>query len=128
MPTESTPRAMPLSPGHRTEHVFPTLTPAQVARVAPHGRTRAVAPGEVLFEVGRRDVPFYVVTEGEIEIVQPSDAGERVVAVHRPGQFTGESNMLSNRRSLAGARASMPGAVIRSGAVALRYRPTRAPA
>ena len=112
MATESTSRAIPLSPGVRTDHVFPTLTAAHVARIAPHGRERTVSAGEVLFEVGHQNVPFYVVTEGQIEILQPSDAGEIVIAVHRPGEFTGESNMLSNRRSLVRARASMPGAVI----------------
>ena len=71
-----------------------------------------MSAGEVLFDVGRQDVPFYVVTEGQIEIVQPSDTGETVVAVHRPGEFTGEVNMLSDRRSLVRARASMPGTVI----------------
>ena len=108
MATEPTSRTIPLSPGIRTDHVFPTLTAAHVARIAPHGRVRAVSAGEVLFEVGHQNVPFYVVTEGQIEILQPSDAGETVVAVHRPGEFTGESNMLSNRRSLVRARASMP--------------------
>ena len=35
-----------------------------------------------------------------------------MIAVHRPGEFTGESNMLSNRRSLVRARASLAGEVI----------------
>ncbi len=112
MATEPTSRAIPLSPGVRGDHVFPRLTAAQIARIAPHGHTRTVAAGEVLFDVGHQNLPFYVVTEGQIEILQPSDDGETVIAVHRPGEFTGESNMLSNRRSLVRARASTPGAVI----------------
>jgi len=57
-------------------------------------------------------VPFFVVKAGQIEIVRRSDAGETIVAVHRPGQFTGEANMLSNRRSLFRARVSEPGELI----------------
>jgi thioredoxin reductase (NADPH) len=109
--TETTP-ALSLSPGARVDHVFPTLTPAQIARIAAHGTVRAVEVGEVLIEEGRQGVPFFVVTAGQIEIVRRSDAGETTVAVHRPGQFTGEANMLSNRRSLFRARASEAGEVI----------------
>ena len=112
MATEQPTRAIPLSPGLRAEQIFPRLTATQIGRVAAHGNVRAVDEGEVLIEEGRQDVPFYVVTAGLIEIVQPSRTGETVIAVHRPGEFTGESNMLSNRRSLVRARASLPGEVI----------------
>src|SRR5258706_14720020 len=112
MATTQTTPTLPLSPGARVDHVFPTLTPAQIARIAAHGTIRAVEVGEVLIEEGRQGVPFFVVTAGQIEIVRRSDAGETTVAVHRPGQFTGEANMLSNRRSLFRARASEAGEVI----------------
>jgi thioredoxin reductase len=45
-----TPLAAALS---RPDRVFPTLTPAQIKRIAPHGRRRAIASGEVLVEVGQ---------------------------------------------------------------------------
>jgi thioredoxin reductase (NADPH) len=112
MATTETTRTLPLSPGARVDHVFPTLTPAQIARIAAHGTVRAVQAGEVLIEEGRQGVPFFVVTAGQIEIVRRSDGGETIVAAHRPGQFTGEANMLSNRRSLFRARASEAGEVI----------------
>src|SRR5205814_7926172 len=41
--------AIPLQPlNSRVEQMFPTLTPAQIARIAAHGRTRAVQSGEVM--------------------------------------------------------------------------------
>ena len=112
MATEQPTRAIPLSSGLRAEQIFPRLTAAQIGRIAPHGKMRTVHEGEVLIEEGRQDVPFYVVTAGQVDIVQPSRAGETMIAVHRPGEFTGESNMLSNRRSLVRARASLAGEVI----------------
>ena len=112
MATTDTPPALPLSPGTRVDHVFPTLTPAQIARIAAHGTVRSVQAGEVLIEEGRQEVPFFVVKAGQIEIVRRSNAGEAIVAVHRPGQFTGEANLLSNRRSLFRARASEGGEAI----------------
>jgi hypothetical protein len=51
----------------RPERVFPTLTAAQIARIAAHGRRRAIASGEVLVEVGQRPVPFFVVLSGEMQ-------------------------------------------------------------
>jgi thioredoxin reductase (NADPH) len=92
--------------------MFPTLTGAQIARIAAHGRARPMRSGEVLFEPGAQAVPFFVVTAGQIEILQPSDGGEVVVALHGPGQFTGEVNMLMRRRSLVRGRAREVGAVI----------------
>jgi thioredoxin reductase (NADPH) len=73
---------------------------------------RAIQHGEVLVEQGDSIVPFFVVVSGELEIVRPSCAGETLVTIHRPGQFTGEVNMLSGRRTLVRMRATKPGQVI----------------
>jgi thioredoxin reductase (NADPH) len=84
---------------------FPILTPAEIARIATHGRLRTVPPGETLVEAGDLSVPFMVIKAGRIEVVQPTTAGgEMPIAMHGPGQFTGEVNMLSGRRSLVRSR------------------------
>jgi thioredoxin reductase (NADPH) len=103
---------IPLSRGVRADHVFPTLTQAQIARVASHGKIRAVQRGELLVDQGQHGVPFFVVKSGQIRIVRPSGSEETLVAVHPPGGFTGETNMLTNRRSLFRAQVSEPGEVI----------------
>ena len=84
----------------RREHIFPTLTPAQVARVAEHARRRPMQAGEVLVQEGSPVVPFFVVTAGRLDIIRISDEGEMLIADHRPGQFTGEVSMLSGRRAM----------------------------
>lgn len=94
------------------ERMFPTLTPAQIERIAVHGRVRPIRAGEVLIEAGEQVVPFFVVTAGQVEIVRPSSTSETLVAVHGPGQFTGEVNMLSGRPALLRARAVEAGEVI----------------
>ena len=109
----TTARALPVPlKESRIDQVFPTLTAAQIARIAAHGRVRPIQRGEVLVEVGDHVVPFFVVKSGEIQIVRPSGAGESLIVVHGPGQFTGEGNMISGRRSLARARVSQSGEVI----------------
>jgi thioredoxin reductase (NADPH) len=110
-----TPGSTPLERGEissRPDHIFPTLTPAQIARIAAHGTARAIQAGEILVEEGAKVVPFFVVTAGHLEIVRLDNSGESIVAVHGPGQFTGEVNMLSGRRSLFRMRASEPADLI----------------
>jgi thioredoxin reductase (NADPH) len=96
----------------RIEQVFPTLTPAQIRRIAAHGHVRATQPGEVLVQEGDSAVPFFVVVSGELEVLRPSGPAETLVTVHGPGQFTGEVSTLSGRRALFRLRAAKTGEVI----------------
>jgi thioredoxin reductase (NADPH) len=104
-------RGLPLK-SSRAERIFPTLTPAQVRRIVPQGRMRTMESGQVLIEQGDRNVPFFVVVSGEVDIVRPSGGVETLVTVHGPGQFTGEVNMLSGRPTVVRVRAAKPGELI----------------
>lgn len=106
--------ASPITPTGRSlaERMFPTLTAAQIARVVRYGRRRPMQHGEVLFDAGRSAVPFFVITSGQVEIIRRTREGEGLVALHGPGQFTGEVNMISGRRSLARARVIESGELI----------------
>jgi thioredoxin reductase (NADPH) len=103
---------IPLTLASPVDQVFPTLTPAQIARLAAHGYGRQVQRGEVLAEAGEPLARFFVVTAGQVELVRPSGVTEALVAILRPGQFTGEVTMLSGRRRLVRIRAGEAGAVI----------------
>lgn len=92
----------------RVEDVFPVLTPEQVARVALHGRRRSVGAGEVLIEAGQQPASFFLVTSGQLDVVQTGAGAERIAASFRSGQFTGETTMLSGRRGLGTIRAAEP--------------------
>ena len=99
-------------PVSRPEQTFPTLTPAQIARIAPHGHRRPFSRGEVLFEVGGANPPFFVVTSGALDVLRPTPAGDELVVSHPPGHFTGEINMLSGRRGLVRLRGAEDGEAI----------------
>lgn len=102
-------------PVDRTGQMFPALTPEQIARVAVHGHARPVNSGQVLVEPGQSVVSFFVITRGTVDISRPSGrpgVADTLVVVHQPGQFTGEVNMLSGRRSLVQATVREAGEVI----------------
>ena len=104
-------RGLPLT-NSRIEKIFPKLTPAQIGRIAAHGRTRSVQLGDVLIEQGDTSVPFFVVITGEVEIVGRYGASETIITVHGPSEFTGDVNMLSGRRMVVQARVAKAGKVI----------------
>jgi thioredoxin reductase (NADPH) len=103
---------IPLTDAPDAALMFPTLRPAQIARIAAHGVVRRVAGGDVLVEPGQTDVPFFVVLAGGIEIIRPSALGDLLIAAHRPGQFTGETSMLLGRPAMMRVRASAAGKVV----------------
>jgi hypothetical protein len=83
MVTETT-LSTPLTSAPDAALMFPTLSSAQIARIASRGLIRPTTRGEVLVEAGQTDVPSF---------------GRLVWAtswspLHRPGQFTGEVSMI----------------------------------
>ena len=91
---------------------FPVLHQAQIDRIRPSGRVRNVERGEILFEPNDTAIPFFVLLSGRMEIVQPNFGGERQIATHGPGEFTGEISMISGQRSLVRGRVTEPGQFI----------------
>jgi thioredoxin reductase (NADPH) len=92
--------------------MFPTLSTAQIARIASHGVIRPITRGEVLIEGGQTDVPFFVVKAGEIEVIRPSSLGDLLVAVVHADQFTGDVSMILGRPALMRLRVSESGEVV----------------
>lgn len=62
-----------------------------------------------MFRPGDVAVPFFVLLSGRMEIVQPALEGERMIARHEPGEFTGEMTMISGRQCLVVGRVTEDG-------------------
>jgi len=93
--------------------MFPTLTSDQIARIASHGRVRAVSAGEALIQPGDRSVPVFVVKTGRLNVIRIGGCGEqRLIVIHGPGSFTGEANTLLGRPALMRVEAAEPGETI----------------
>ena len=100
---------------------FPVLTPSQITRVRTCcSKLRQVRSGDVLFEPGDTNVPFFVLLSGSMEIVQPDLAGEQPIAKHGPGEFSGEMTMISGRQCLVRGRVTEPGEFLELSAEGLR--------
>ena len=56
---------------------FPTLTETQIKRLGSSGELRKVNAGDILFEPGDTEVPFFVLLSGGMEIVSANDCGRR---------------------------------------------------
>ena len=112
MTTETPSLTLPLLTSSRVEHVYPTLTPAQISRIAARGRRRRVERGEVLIEPGEPSTRMFIVTAGTVEITRTTDGIEQLVVTFGPGMFSGEGAMLTGRPVVVRIRAGEPGEVI----------------
>src|SRR3954463_2205481 len=97
---ETTPPLLPTIVSGRPDQLFPTLTAAQIERIAAHGRLRRVAAGEVLVEAGAHVVPFFVVKSGELEVVRRDASPETVIAVPTPGHSEDQASVLQAHDNL----------------------------
>ena len=84
---------------------FPRLDESQIASLsrcaaATRGRYEA---GRKLFQVGDRAYRFFVIQSGQVEIVDESGDAPRTIAIHGPGEFTGEMGQLTGRPAVASA-------------------------
>ena len=112
--------SLPASALDSNTQTFPILTQAQIDRLRPYGHIRKVETGEIVFDVGATEVPFFVVLSGTLEIVQPDLNGERRLVTQVPGEFTGEIALISGQRALARGRVNHAGEFLEIGSEGLR--------
>jgi thioredoxin reductase (NADPH) len=79
---------------------FPRLDHTEIAALAEIGTRRRLQDGEPLFRAGERGGGFFVVLSGAVEIIDRSGDEPRTFHVHQPGEFTGDIDILSRRRSV----------------------------
>ena len=101
---------------------FPTLDEAQMTRLSgcTAAKARSFQDGQTLFAVSDRNMKFFVVKSGEVEIVDLSGDEPKRVVVHRKGQFTGEISHLTGAPAVVSAVARGPCEVLEMSGDALR--------
>src|SRR5437870_4014059 len=84
---------------------FPTLDEAQISKLAQctTAQPKLFRDGQTLFAVGERDMKFFIVQSGEVEILDYSGDKPKTVTIHRKGEFTGDISHLTGLPSIVAA-------------------------
>ena len=108
---------------------FPTFDAAQIERFAQCSRAAVTRyhDGQKLFETGERNFRFFVIKSGRVEIVDDLSDPPKTVAVHGPGQFTGDVAQLTGTPTVVSAVARGDCEVYEVSSDALRQLVNRCP-
>src|SRR5712691_6982503 len=112
MASSTAPVPSQLQDESRTNEAFPELTPAQLARIEPHGRRRRLVQGEVVGEPGQPVTKIFVVLSGQLDAVTPLQTSTSSMPRFTQGMFTGERSILTGGRFLGRISATVPSDVI----------------
>jgi len=96
----------------RAYQLFPVLDPGQIetAKRVASGPVRDFAPGAIVFDVGERNIPIWLLLKGSIEVMRRDGLQrESTITTLGVGQFTGEVSQLAGQETLAFARAGAEG-------------------
>jgi len=104
--------ATAMSETDRNDVAWTRLDGPMLEELKSFGEIREVARGDILYRAGDPTPDFFVVLEGEAEIVRLDDSDEFVVATHGEHRFLGELNLLTGQSAFLTARISQPGRVL----------------
>lgn len=81
---------------------YPKLSKEQSEELAQRAdaSTRTYEDGQALFDCGDSETCFYVVRSGAVEITDCSGDEPKIIAVHQPGEFTGDVTLLTGARAI----------------------------
>ena len=101
----------PLVIADPSDQRFPAFSPEVLEELAEFGEPLELAAGDALYRAGEARWDFYVLLEGEVEVVR-DDESQQVVVVYGPRQFVGELGLLTGQRTYLMARATQNGSVL----------------
>jgi thioredoxin reductase (NADPH) len=107
--------------------LFPRLSDAQVAQLAGMAEHVSLDRGEMLFEQGQRDTPFYAILTGAVDIFDQRPEGARYFTQCRAGTFIGDIAVFTGEPTIAAGAAAEPTSLLALSGEALRSVVVRAP-
>ncbi len=96
----------------KTSKIFPKLSSSQIDYLRRQGKELEFKMGDVLIEDGKKNYDFFVIVEGKVDILDPYNR-DKLITTHESGEFTGDSDMLSERASIFTAVAQTNGSAIK---------------
>jgi thioredoxin reductase (NADPH) len=91
---------------------FEPLTEAMIDAILPFGVERVVQVDEVLYAAGDHAYDFFVVLEGQVDIIRHDEEGDVVVTTRGALGFLGELNLFTGQRAYLTARVVQRGRVL----------------
>ena len=109
--------------------LFPRLSEAQVGNLADSDSAEqmSLTAGEMLFEQGQRETPFYVVQTGAVDIFDHRPEGARYFTQCRAGTFIGDIAVFTGEPTIAAGVAAEPTSLLAISPAALRDLVVRSP-
>ena len=83
------------------EVIYPRILPEKMAWLAEKGERRSFAPGEVLYEQGLRDAPFFVIESGRVDFIDHKPGKEIWIAEADAGTFIGDIATFTGEPAMA---------------------------
>src|ERR1700760_717880 len=100
--------------------LFPRLSDAKLAWLGKRGRRWTVAPGEVLYEHGVRDAPFFVIEHGLVEFIDRKPGKDVYVAQADSRTYIGDIAAFTGEPTISACVAVEPTDVIEFDRAGLR--------
>lgn len=82
---------------------FPKLSDNVIASIARVATCKTYHDGEKLFEVGEKEIHFFVVKSGQIEIIDRSGDKPNTVTIHHEHEFSGDVSHLTGNPAVVEA-------------------------
>src|ERR1700722_16758440 len=109
------------------EVLFPRLSDGKLAWLGKRGRRRTVAAGEVLYEHGDRDAPFFVIERGLVEFIDRKPGKDVYIAQADSRTFIGDIAVFTGEPTISACVAVQPTDVIEFDQAKLRMMIARWP-
>ena len=101
-----------MDPRKLDTRAFPTLDAEEMALLRTMATVETFTDGQTVFRAGHRDVDFYVVESGQLDIFNPTDNDSLIVS-HCNHQFVGDIDLLTRRPVIVTVKSSGETTVLR---------------
>ncbi|HLX88318.1 MAG TPA: FAD-dependent oxidoreductase [Acidimicrobiales bacterium] len=96
---------VPIVVADPSDRRFPVFPPDILEELSEFGERRELAAGDVLYRAGQSNSDFFVLIDGEVEVVR-DDESQELVVVFTPGQFVGELGLITGQHAVLTARST----------------------
>src|SRR4249919_987358 len=90
------------------EVLYPRLSETKLAWLAEKGERRSFEAGDVLYEQGLRDAPFFIIESGRVDLIDHKPGKEIWIAEVDAGAFVGDIATFTGEPAMAECVASEP--------------------